>query len=75
MPLDWADVDVEDQEKEPPQEQELPLSMWPDQVVTVNSIDTLDEADDDFAEAADVVVDAMEAVSDAMNSIDAYIQS
>ena len=89
LPLDWVDVDVEDQEEEPPQEQELPLSLWPDQVAVVNSIDTLDEADDDFAEAvavddfaeavdvyaeaADAVVDAMEAVADAMNSIDAYM--
>ena len=89
MPLDWADVDVEDQKEEPPQEQELPLSLWPDQVVAANSIDTLDEADDDFAEAvavddfaeavdvyaeaADAVVGAMEAVADAMNSIDAYM--
>ena len=49
LPLDWAGVDVEDQEEESPQEQELPLSLWPDQVAAVNSIDTLDEADDDFA--------------------------
>ena len=55
----------------------------------MNSIDTLDEADDDvaeavavddFAEAVDVYVEAaeavaddMEAVADAMNSIDAYM--
>ena len=92
LPLDWADVDVEDQEEEEDlqdeeqaqdEDEELPLPLWPDQVAAVNSIDTMDEAVDDFAEVVAVddyaeavddyvegVDDAVEAVADAVNSID-----